>query len=152
MARSLTGIIRNARIANKNFSGAKVGVYGREGDRNFSISLDPEQGEQMLEDGWNVKRKPGREKGDPDRYYLNIAVSFKNYPPNVWLITSGGKTPLTEETVSRLDGCMFAKVDLELRGRVWEADGGRGGVKAYLRAGYFTIDEDVFASEYGIYE
>lgn len=153
MAQALKAIIRNAVISNKNFSGKKSGPYNREGDRNFSLSLDPEQGEAMIEDGWNVKRRPGREEGDPDRYYLGVTVNFNSrYQPSIWLITSGGKTPLTEETVSRLDGCVFEKVDIELRGRIWEADGGRGGVKAYLRAGYFTLEEDAFAEEYGIYE
>ena len=151
--RTIDALIRDAKICSRNFSG-KAGRYNREGERSFSLILDEEQGEAMLADGWNVKRKEGREPGDPPRYYLGVSVSFSNprHQPTLVLISSKNKTMLTEETCGRLDGCSFEKIDIQLNGRVWEASDGKTGVKAYLRAGYFTIEEDLLAEEYGMYE
>lgn len=149
MRNTIKAIIRDARICSKNFKGA-ASKYNREGDRGFTLQLDPEQGEEMLADGWNVKVKPGREEGDPDRYFLNVTVRYGLYPPSVVLVTSKNKTPLSEDEVGRLDGCIFEKADIVLNGSEWHGDGDRHGIKAYLKTGYFTIEEDEFAEEYGM--
>lgn len=149
---SVEAVIRDASICSRNFSG-NPGKYNREGERSFTIILDEDQGEEMLADGWNVKKKEGREPGDPPRYYLGVSVNFNpKHMPTLVLVTSKKKTILTEETVNRLDGCSFEKIDLQLNGRIWEAADGKRGIKAYLRAGYFTIEEDILAEEYNMYD
>jgi len=153
MARNIEAIIRNANICSRNFSG-RAGRYNKEGERSFTIILDEEQGENMIADGWNVKKKDGREPGDPPRYYLGVSVSFSNprYQPILVMVTSSNKVVLNEETCGRLDGGQFEKIDISLNGRVWEAADGKTGIKAYLKSGYFTIVEDKLAEEYGMYE
>ncbi len=153
MARNIEAIIRNANICSRNFSG-RAGRYNKEGERSFTIILDEEQGENMIADGWNVKKKDGREPGDPPRYYLGVSVSFSNprYQPTLVMVTSSNKVVLNEETCGRLDGGQFEKIDISLNGRVWEAADGKTGIKAYLKSGYFTIVEDKLAEEYGMYE
>lgn len=153
MARNIEAIIRNANICSRNFSG-RAGRYNKEGERSFTIILDEEQGEAMIADGWNVKKKDGREPGDPPRYYLGVSVSFSNprYQPTLVMVTSSNKVVLNEETCGRLDGGQFEKIDISLNGRVWEAADGKTGIKAYLKSGYFTIVEDKLAEEYGMYE
>lgn len=150
---SIEAVIRDATICSRNFSG-RAGRYNKEGDRSFTIVLDEDQGEEMIADGWNVKKKEGREPGDPPRYYLGVSVSFNpKYMPTLVLRTSSGrKTVLTEETCGCLDGGRFEKIDIALNGRVWEAADGKTGIKAYLRSGYFTINEDPLAEEYGMYD
>lgn len=150
---NIEAVIRDAQICSRNFTG-RAGKYNKEGERSFTVVLDEEQGERMIEDGWNVKKKDGREPGDPPRYYLGVSVRFDNpkHVPTLVLITSKNKTVLTEETVGRLDGCSFDKIDIQLNGRVWEAADGKRGVKAYLRSGYFTIEEDILGAEYGMYD
>lgn len=153
MARNIEAIIRNANICSRNFAG-RAGRYNKEGERSFTIILDEEQGENMIADGWNVKKKDGREPGDPPRYYLGVSVSFSNprYQPTLVMVTSSNKVVLNEETCGRLDGGQFEKIDISLNGRVWEAADGKTGIKAYLKSGYFTIVEDKLAEEYGMYE
>lgn len=147
---NIDAVIRNATISTRNFSG-RPGKYNKEGERSFSLLLDEEQGERMLADGWNVKRKEGRTPDDPPRYYLGVSVMFHpKHQPTVVLVTSRNKTILDETDIGRLDAAIFEKVDIQLNGRVWDAADGKHGVKAYLRAGYFTIKEDAFAEEYGM--
>lgn len=149
---SVEAVIRDATICSRNFAG-RAGRYNKEGDRSFTIVLDEEQGEAMIADGWNVKRKEGREPGDPPRYYLGVSVNFNpRHLPTLVLVTSKKKTVLTEETCGCLDGGQFERIDISLNGRVWEAADGKTGIKAYLKSGYFTIVEDVLAEEYGMYE
>lgn len=142
-------IIRDARICSRNFSG-KADQYNTAGFRNFTVVLDEDLGEELIEQGWNVKRKPAREPGEPDRYFLKVTVRFDKIPPVVKLVTSKNITVLDESTVGQLDTAIITKIDLELYKRHWEVNG-RTGFKAYLKTGYFTIEEDVFADEYGEY-
>lgn len=140
--------IRDAKICSKNFSG-KPDQYNPNGFRHFTVVLDEDQGEELMDQGWNVKRKEGREPGDPDRYFLKVAVRFDKVPPTVKLVTSKNITQLDEDTVGQLDTAIIAKTDLALSKRYWEVNG-RSGYKAYLKTGYFTIEEDEFADEYDI--
>lgn len=140
--------IRDARICSRNFSG-KPDQYNPNGFRQFTVVLDEDQGEELIDQGWNVKRKEGREPGDPDRYFLKVAVRFDKVPPTVKLVTSKNITQLDEDTVGQLDTAIITKIDLALSKRYWEVNG-RAGYKAYLKTGYFTIEEDEFADEYDI--
>lgn len=138
--------IENARLIFLNFAG-KEDKYNREGDRNFSVILPPAVAAQMANDGWNVKALPGREEGEEDTPYIQVAVSYKNRPPKVILITSSSRTPLTEDTVETLDYTEMENVDLILTPYVWEVND-KTGIKAYLKTMYVTVEEDDLDRKY----
>ena len=141
-----TFMVEGARIIFRNFAG-KEGQYNREGDRNFAVVLTPEVAEQMLMDGWNVRALPPREEGDEETPYISVAVNFKNRPPRVVMITSSGRTSLTEDTVEVLDFADIANADLIARGYEWVV-GGKSGVKAYLQSLFVTVEEDALERKY----
>lgn len=138
--------IENAKIAFRNFSG-KEGKFNPAGRRNFCIIFDQEVGEKLKEDGWNIKYLKSRDEYEPDTPYLQVSVSFDNYPPRIVLISKEGKTILDEESVSILDWAEIQNVDLIVRPYNWELNG-RTGTKAYLKAIYVTLSEDEFESKY----
>ena len=138
--------VEGGKIIFRNFSGAE-GQYNREGDRNFCLVLERDLALQLEADGWNVKWPKPREVGDEPLPYLPVAVSYKNRPPTIVMVTSRGKTPLTEDMLFALDWANIVAVDITVNPYQWQA-AGKTGVKAYLRAGYFIIEEDYLERKY----
>lgn len=139
-------VLEDVRITYKNFAG-KEGQYNRAGDRNFAVLLDEKLAKAMEKDGWNVKVRPAREEGDPDQPYISVAVNFNNRPPNIFIVTSRGRTRLDAETCEMLDYANIIKTDLIISPYEW-AVGGKSGVKAYLTSLYCTIEEDPLERKY----
>lgn len=135
--------IEGATLIRKNFRG-KESDYNDAGNRNFGVLIDDEMADALIEDGWNVKRlRPlADDPEDAGRAWLPVKVKFGNIPPDVVLITSRGKIKMDEETVGQLDWTRFSNVDLIIRPYNYPARPGRpGGVSAYLKALYATVDE-----------
>ena len=139
-------VLEDVRIIFKNFAG-KEGPYNRAGDRNFAVLLDEKLAKQMDKDGWNVKALRAREEGDPEQPYLSVAVNFKNRPPNIFMVTSRGRTRLDEDTCEMLDYANILTTDLIISPYEWDVNGKRG-IKAYLTSIYCTIEEDPLERKY----
>jgi len=144
-----TVLMEGVRIIFRNFSG-KEGQYNREGDRNFAVLLDNEVAEAMAADGWNVKWLKPREDDEEEetQAYLSVSVNFsKGRPPRVVLVTSRGRTNLSEQEVELLDWADIKNVDLIVRPYEWTVNG-KTGIKAYLQSIYVTIEEDPLELKY----
>ena len=149
-------IIENAHIIFRNFSG-RESKYNRAGDRNFCVFIDDmDTVNRLMDDGWNIRVMPPREDGEEPRHYLQVAVSFKNFPPKVIMITRKKQTPLDEESIDSLDFAEIRAVDLTIRPYNWIIQEGtrneKSGVKAYLKTMYVAIEEDEFAEKYAASE
>lgn len=144
--------LEDVRIGFRNFEG-REGMYNKKGERSFAVFLDPRTAEELSAEGWNVKFPSAIEGGDPDAEarepYLQISVGFDFYPANVFLISNGKPSRLTEDEVLMLDWAEIENVDLVLRPYEWSVNR-NSGIKAYLKSGYFTIVTDKFAEKYGI--
>lgn len=138
--------IDNAQIRFRNFTGEPTKFDKVGGKRTFSVVLDPEMAEKLREDGWNIKTWEPDGAEEP-MYHLPVEISYKIYPPKIWMISGNKKTMLQEDTVSALQYAEFTKVQLIIRPYCWEVNG-KSGVKAYLKAMYATIEEDEFEKEY----
>lgn len=143
-----TGVIRieGARIGFRNFEG-KAGKFNPPGNRNFCVFLDYDLGRDLEQDGWNVRWLEPRDESEDKQPYLQVAVNFEVFPPTVIMITSSGKTALTEETVQLLDWAEIINVDIIIRPYNWEVNG-KSGVKAYVKSMYVTLAEDDFERKY----
>lgn len=143
--------LENAKIRFRNFEG-REGQYNRKGDRNFAIFLEPDVATAMIEDGWNVKQLPAREEDDQPQDYITVKVKYPEpgsgvRPPKAVLVTSRGKTELSEGEIDTLDWAEIKKADVIIRPYQWEING-RQGVTAYLYSIYVTIVEDELELKY----
>ena len=145
MAREVLNL-EGVRIIWRNFKG-KESAFNRRGDRNFCVVLTQEIADQLKADGWNVKTKPARDEYEEPLYYLTVAVNYNNIPPRVYLISSGKKQLLNEDTVGLVDDVEIETCDLVLSPYHWTVNG-KSGIKAYLKTAYIVMVEDKFASKY----
>lgn len=142
--------IENARILFRNFAG-KESKFNAKGKRNFCLLLDNDVAEELKDVGWNVKYLNPRDPEDPPQAYIQVAVAFDNFPPNIWMITGNKKTKLDEDTISALDYAEIENIDIIVRPYTWEVNG-KGGIKAYVKNMYVTIVENEFEKKYQGFE
>ncbi len=140
-------VMSDVKIVFRNFSGEEQ-KYNREGDRNFAVVIDDlEYAAQLKEDGWNIKYFKPRDEEDIPNAYLPVAVSYKNIPPTIKLITRRGHTVLDPNTVGTLDWADIKMVDLTISPSYWEVNGNTG-IKAYVKTMYVAVVEDEFAAKW----
>lgn len=145
-------LMENAEIIFRNFAG-KEGQYNAEGDRNFCVLLDDETAKQLVSDGWNVKTLRARDEDEEPRSYIQVSVKYRGRngntvrPPSIVLVTSKGRTSLSEAECELLDWVEIKNVDLIVRPFEWAVNG-RTGIKAYLKSIYITIQEDQLQLKY----
>lgn len=143
-------ILRNSRMIHKNFEG-RATKFTRQGDRQFSVVINPENVDEISNAGWRIKMLPPREdiEGSEPLYFIDVRVNMdSNRPPEVYLCTSKKKTKLDKDSIGTLDSAVIKNVDMVLHPHKWETPDGKSGVKAYLKTLYVTIEEDVLAGDY----
>jgi hypothetical protein len=143
--------VEGAKIIFRNFQG-KASDYNAAGNRNFGLLLEDDLADQLKADGWNVKYLKPRDEDEEDhrQAWLSVKVKYGKFPPIAMLITSRGKTRLTEETIDQLDYARIKNVDLIVRPYQYPAMNGRpAGISAYLKSIYVTIQEDALEEKYG---
>ena len=139
--------IDDARIIFRNFAGNAT-QFNRAGDRNFAVVIDDMEIANALEDeGWNVRKKPGRDDEEMPRMHLPVKVKFNDRGPAVYLKTGDTINKLDEESVACLDHIDIAGVDLDIRPYDWDVQGKQGRT-AYLQAIHVTQAVDRFAHRY----
>jgi len=146
MANNKVVSIENAKIAFRNFAGVAK-KFNPEGSRNFCVFLDPHIALALINERWNIRFLNPRDPADDRQAYVQVKVQFDNFPPNVVMITSGGKQQLNVNTVAALDYAEIVRTDLILRPYAWNVNG-KSGTKPYLKAMYVTIAEDDFGGRY----
>ena len=138
--------IENADIGFRNFSGEE-GKFNPAGSRNFCVFFDEDMGKTLEDDGWKIRWLDPKEEGDAPTAILQVKVNYNNIPPQIMLVTSGGKTILDEDSVGMLDWAEIENVDIIIRPYNWNVNG-KTGVAAYVKSMYVTIIEDEFAHKY----
>lgn len=138
--------IENAHLIFRNFAGAE-GKYNHAGDRNFCVLIDDDIAKDLSAKKFNVKYLPPREEGDKEQAYIKVKVSYRYTPPSVYLVSSNGKTRLTEENVDMADWVNIKTADLIFNGSPYDVNGKKG-LSAYLKTLYIVLDEDELEKKY----
>lgn len=138
--------IENAQVLFRNFSG-KPGQYNPQGNRTFSVLLDKDLAEVLLNQGWNVRWLQPKDEADEPQAHLSVTVRFEPRPPKILLMSSRGKTVIDEENVNILDWAEIKSVDVIIQPYNWAVNE-KSGVKAYVKSMYVTIVEDEFENKY----
>lgn len=143
--------LNGVKLVYKNFEG-REGDYNREGDRSFSVVLEPDMAEQLAAEGWNVKwPKPRENPQDGEEEYkptLQVSFTFEKFPPKIVLKNGDVLTPLTPIDMNMLDHSKIEEADLVIAASHYNVLG-RSGIKAYLRALGVTMDNQSYNSKYG---
>lgn len=141
-------MIEGAEIRSRNFSG-KEGKYNVKGQRNFLLLLDQATADEMSAEGYNVKAFDPREEGDQPQAFIKVKVNMDSeWPPQLYLVTSTGKTLLGADDLQVLDWSQITNADIIINPSKWTGPDGKEITTAYLQKGYFTIYEDELDRKY----
>lgn len=143
--------MENVEIRIRNFAG-KPDALNPNGKRTFLLLLTPVDAEMFSKKGFNVKQFKLREGDEVAQDFLKVTVKMDgDFPPKVVMVTERNKTKLDADTVMLLDTADIINIDLIISPYVYDMtkSGGGAGISAYLRSGYFTINEDDLDKKYG---
>lgn len=139
-------LVEDAKIIFRNFKGIERD-YNSEGDRNFSVVLEPELAKQLIADGWRVKQLKPRGEEEEGDYHLKVKLNYKTgRPPRCVLRTSKTSTDLGQDEVELFDVADIKKADVLING--WWSDMQGGGFSGYLKTIFITINEDELEEKY----
>lgn len=144
-------LLDDAKMIFRNLSGAARPPYNVEGDRNFSVVINPDLAQKLLDEGWRVKKLKDRvgEDGEtiPGDYHLKVKLNYSHgRPPRVVLISSTGRTELGANEVALIDALDIDNARLFVNG--WWSDMAGGGYSAFLKTALITMKEDPLEQEY----
>lgn len=145
--------VKGVRIKNgwmRNFSGNPDRFNRDGGVRYFSFVIDDEKlANELMDDGWNVKRYVRDEDSDPE-YTLKVKIGrFVDY---IKRADNMHKRPIDlidpkdredQEALACLDYENIVKANLRIVGRPWD-----DGISAYLKAGVFIVQVDDLLEEF----
>jgi len=145
--------IKNHPITYLNFEG-RASDYNALGSRNFHSVLTEEDAEILLANRYNVKQHdPTADAEELTPWWsLQVKVQFGAFkPPLIVMITGEEKLQkvLNNDNISVLDAVDLARVDLTIRPYDHNRPGMGTGRAAYLKSGFFTLDEDELMRDYG---
>lgn len=140
--------LEDVRIIYRNLEGRPDKYHTKGGHRTCSVVLPTEElAEQLIADGWPVKKKVTNDEGDYF-YHLPVKANFEsNNPPRIYLVTGKKKRRATEETVSTVDYANIDSVDVVISPYQYDV-GGNKGISAYIDVMYVNIELDELAKKY----
>ena len=151
--------VEGAGIIFKNFSGNPTDFNPVGGKRTFALVLPRELADDLVEEGWNVRRRPAKDEGDDDMLYTEIVVNMASqYPPKLHLLFRNGANEklvqLREDELNELDENLLTDIDVVIHpfthGR---ANSAGSTVKGYLKSLYATqVPNLEFGGKYSQYE
>ena len=149
--------VENAVIIWTNFAGKPTKFVQNGGKRTFALVLTETVADELKNEGWNVKKREGREEGDDPLYFTEIAVNLEGrFPPKIMLLTEfhGVKSgnALNEHSIGQLDVIDIETVDMIIH--PYEHNfSSVSKIKGYLKAIYITQAKDEnFGGKYSDYE
>ena len=138
--------LEDVRIALRNFAGGPTKFNRAGGIRSFAAILPQHIADDMAAKGWVVKYFKPREDGEAPQAWLPVEVTLRGRN-KATLISSRGRTMLTEQTIAMLDFADIKKVDLIVQANPWEVEG-NSGYKTYMSSLFVTINEDELDLKY----
>lgn len=141
--------LRNRDIIYRNFAG-RMTQYNKNGNRKFSIIIDPEIATRLEKDGWNVKHRPSRNNEDEEFCTLEVRVRFdlSFARPRIKQFTRAGSININEENIGNFDNAEFETADIVLRQYLWTNPAGESGVSAQLAEMYVRLNEGVLEGKW----
>ena len=135
----------------RDFAG-KGDMWTQPGKPTFCLSLLEDQLELFKSLGYaNMKELKKRDPDDPDEmlhYRLKVKVLINGmYPPEVYYIKKGVKTPLDAESIGILDKAIIEEGEMCIVVSPWEY-GQTKGVNLILSSATFVVGDRNFTGKY----
>lgn len=141
-------VLENCKIIHRNFEGRPTKFNKVGGVKSFSVVIEPENVENLINLGWHVVEKFS--KNDENRenpyYTMDVKVNYKSKrTPEIYVCTSKKKTKLDEETVKTIDYADIVDCSMILHPFKYDEN---SNVTAYLDVLYVTINDNVLADKF----
>jgi hypothetical protein len=148
-----------------HFNGA-ADTFNAEGDRNFVVSLNPDDARALMEipDGWSIKEyvdtREGAEGSEPE-YTIKVKISYRFEPPKIFFLkekeveledgtvtTQLRKFRVENETeLNDITRATVKRIDFVAKPSRWMRNG-EAGVTPYLSEMYVHMQDSKIGSQY----